>query len=48
MAERAASAPRSGREISLDTATIRELTDAVTEQLRRDAAVQQNRRGGGR
>jgi len=48
MAERAASAPRSGREISLDPATVRELTDAVTEQLRRDAAAQQNRRGGGR
>ena len=47
MAERAASMPR-GREISLDSATIRELTDAVTEQLRRDAAAQQNRRGGGR
>jgi modulator of FtsH protease HflK len=38
-------APRmgSGR---LDTNTIRELTDAVTEQLRQDAASANNRRGG--
>jgi membrane protease subunit HflK len=33
-------------EVELNTSTIRELTDAVTEQLRRDAAAQQARRGG--
>ena len=45
MAERAATPARS-RELSLDSETVRALTDAVTEQLRRDAAAQQNRRGG--
>jgi membrane protease subunit HflK len=45
MAERASSSPRA-RELQVDSSTIRELTDAVTEQLRRDAAAQQNRRGG--
>jgi len=48
MAERAAapaSSP-SARSPLLDAAALRELTDAVTEQLRRDAAAQQNRRGG--
>jgi hypothetical protein len=30
----------------LDSNTIRELTDAVTEQLRQDAASANNRRGG--
>jgi membrane protease subunit HflK len=38
-----ASVPRSGR---LDANTVRELTDAVTEQLRQDAAAANNRRGG--
>ena len=32
--------------VELNSSTIRELTDAVTEQLRRDAAAQQSRRGG--
>ena len=36
-------APRSGR---IDASTVRELTDAVTEQLRQDAAAANNRRGG--
>ena len=36
-------APRSGR---IDANTVRELTDAVTEQLRQDAAAANNRRGG--
>ncbi len=36
-------APRSGR---MDASTVRELTDAVTEQLRQDAAAANNRRGG--
>ena len=48
MAERAASAPRAGSSGSLDSVAIRELTDAVTDQLRRDAAAQDSRRGGGR
>ena len=30
----------------IDSANIRELTNAVTEQLRRDAAAASNRRGG--
>ncbi|MCR9186859.1 MAG: FtsH protease activity modulator HflK [Halieaceae bacterium] len=38
-----AAVPRSGR---LDANTVRELTDAVTEQLRQDAAAANNRRGG--
>jgi membrane protease subunit HflK len=49
MAERAASSsstPSSMRAPLLDASTLRELTDAVTEQLRRDAAAQQSRRGG--
>ena len=32
--------------LEINTSNIRELTDAVTEQLRRDAAAQQARRGG--
>lgn len=32
--------------MNLNSSNIRELTDAVTEQLRRDAAAQQSRRGG--
>ncbi|WP_439107381.1 FtsH protease activity modulator HflK [Congregibacter sp.] len=32
--------------LDINTSNIRELTDAVTEQLRRDAAAQQARRGG--
>jgi membrane protease subunit HflK len=31
--------------LDINTSNIRELTDAVTEQLRRDAAAQQTRRG---
>ncbi len=34
------------RDISIDSSNIRELTNAVTEQLRRDAAAAGNRRGG--
>jgi len=34
------------RQISIDSSNIRELTNAVTEQLRRDAAAAGNRRGG--
>ena len=34
------------REFKLDSSNIRELTNAVTEQLRRDAAASGNRRGG--
>lgn len=45
LAERAVSGGGTGR-MSMEPARIRELTDAVTEQLRRDAAIEQNRRGG--
>jgi len=38
--------PRRGSGLEVNTSNIRELTDLVTEQLRRDAAAQQNRRGG--
>ena len=34
------------RQLSVDSTNIRELTNAVTEQLRRDAAAANNRRGG--
>jgi membrane protease subunit HflK len=34
------------RDINVDSSNIRELTNAVTEQLRRDAAATGNRRGG--
>jgi membrane protease subunit HflK len=34
------------REVAIDSSNIRELTNAVTEQLRRDAAAAGNRRGG--
>jgi membrane protease subunit HflK len=44
MVPAASSAP--GRSLSVDSSNIRELTDAVTEQLRRDAATANNRRGG--
>ena len=44
MAERSASAGT--RDVSVDSSNIRELTNAVTEQLRRDAAAAGNRRGG--
>ncbi len=37
--------PRLGGGLEVNTSNIRELTDLVTEQLRRDAAAQQNRRG---
>ena len=45
------SAPGTGvgsnvRQLSIDSTNIRELTNAVTEQLRRDAAAANNRRGG--
>jgi len=36
----------SSRGLSIDSSNIRELTNAVTEQLRRDAAAANNRRGG--
>ena len=35
-----------GRDLNVDSSNIRELTNAVTEQLRRDAAAAGNRRGG--
>ena len=35
-----------GRELKVDSSNIRELTNAVTEQLRRDAAATDGRRGG--
>lgn len=38
--------PRRSQPIEINSSNIRELTDAVTEQLRRDAAQQQSRRGG--
>jgi membrane protease subunit HflK len=34
------------RDTQLNSSNIRELTNAVTEQLRRDAAAAGNRRGG--
>jgi membrane protease subunit HflK len=34
------------RDVTIDSSNIRELTNAVTEQLRRDAAASGNRRGG--
>jgi membrane protease subunit HflK len=37
---------RSGGGLDVNSSNIRELTDLVTEQLRRDAAAQQSRRGG--
>ncbi|MCB1843341.1 MAG: FtsH protease activity modulator HflK [Halioglobus sp.] len=37
---------RGSRGLSVDSSNIRELTNAVTEQLRRDAAAANNRRGG--
>jgi membrane protease subunit HflK len=37
---------RAAAPLDINTSNIRELTDAVTEQLRRDAAAQQSRRGG--
>ena len=40
------SATRSPGRISLDSNALREITNAVTEQLRRDAAATSNRRGG--
>jgi membrane protease subunit HflK len=36
----------SAREVTIDSSNIRELTNAVTEQLRRDAAAAGTRRGG--
>ena len=46
LAERSTASGNQGRNAPIDASRIRELTDAVTEQLRRDAAVEQNRRGG--
>lgn len=47
LAERSTSSgSQGGRSMQSDAARLRELTDAVTEQLRRDAAMEQNRRGG--
>ena len=42
----AAVAGSAGRGLNIDSSNIRELTNAVTEQLRRDAAATENRRGG--
>jgi membrane protease subunit HflK len=44
MTERSASS--GARDVRVDSSNIRELTNAVTEQLRRDAAAAGNRRGG--
>ena len=44
MASQAAAS--SARNVSVDSSNIRELTNAVTEQLRRDAAAANSRRGG--
>ncbi|MFK8041567.1 FtsH protease activity modulator HflK [Congregibacter sp.] len=41
-----AGATRRSAPMDINSSNIRELTDAVTEQLRRDAAAQQSRRGG--
>ena len=41
-----AAAAASVQELRVDSSNIRELTNAVTEQLRRDAAVSNSRRGG--
>jgi membrane protease subunit HflK len=46
LAERSVGSGSQGRNMQSDAARLRELTDAVTEQLRRDAAIEQNRRGG--
>ncbi len=46
LAERSASSGNQSRNMAMDAARVRELTNAVTEQLRRDAAIEQNRRGG--
>ncbi|MCB1687583.1 MAG: FtsH protease activity modulator HflK [Halioglobus sp.] len=45
LAERSQRSAASG-ELKVDSSNIRELTNAVTEQLRRDAAVNDGRRGG--
>ena len=42
----AAVAGSAGRGLNIDSSNIRELTNAVTEQLRRDAAATDSRRGG--
>lgn len=42
----AAATARNARDVNVDSSNIRELTNAVTEQLRRDAAATGNRRGG--
>jgi membrane protease subunit HflK len=42
----AGSSAPAGRGLTIDSSNIRQLTDAVTEQLRRDAAATGNRRGG--
>ncbi|MFV0477861.1 MAG: FtsH protease activity modulator HflK [Parahaliea sp.] len=42
----AASVPAEAGRLRLDSASLRELTDAVIEQLRRDQAAANNRRGG--
>ncbi|MFN2287853.1 MAG: FtsH protease activity modulator HflK [Chromatocurvus sp.] len=46
LAERSTASGNQGRNTPIDASRIRELTDAVTQQLRRDAATEQNRRGG--
>ena len=38
--------PQRVREVQVDSSNIRELTDAVMEQLRRDSAAADSRRGG--
>ncbi len=42
----ATSSPQRARGVQVDSSNIRELTDAVMEQLRRDAAAAESRRGG--
>jgi membrane protease subunit HflK len=44
MAEQSQRASTTG-ELKIDSSTFRELTNAVTEQLRRDAAAADSRRG---
>lgn len=46
LSSRPAATQRNSRGLTVDSSNIRELTDAVTEQLRRDAAVSSGRRGG--
>ncbi len=46
LAERSSSSSSQGRNMQSEAARIRELTDAVREQIRRDEAAERSRRGG--